>query len=254
MEISVFNSQRVGQTIALLHYNSKALNVFFFFTEHLFFLKGQKWRNLRIKLTPTFTSGRMKMMFPTMIKCGEELKKAFSLPASEGQTVDVKDYLSSFTTDVIASCAFGLQINAFQNPNSEFRKTSDFLFRPTAFQALLTNLLFALPRIPEILRVSLFTQSFFAHPILSFMKHFLTLLFLLRVHKIIFQLKSIPPNVTKFFLGAVKDTIEYREKNNVQRNDFMQLLIELKNKGKIEDSDIYKHDDNNDDILPKGCK
>lgn len=48
--------------------------------------------------------------------------------------------------------------------------------------------------------------------------------------------------MTNFFVGAVNDTIQYREKNNVQRNDFMQLLIELKNKGKIEDSDVYKHD------------
>jgi cytochrome P450 family 6 len=33
----------------------------------------------------------------------------------------------------------------------------------------------------------------------------------------------------------VEDTVNYREKNNITRNDFMQLLIQIKNKVKLED-------------------
>nr|CAD7423808.1 unnamed protein product [Timema monikensis] len=36
---------------------------------------------------------------------------------------------------------------------------------------------------------------------------------------------------------VVKETVEYREKNNVVRNDFMQLLIQLKNQGKLDPED-----------------
>ena len=39
--------------------------------------------------------------------------------------------------------------------------------------------------------------------------------------------------------------MDYRETNNVKRNDFMDLLIQLKNKGKLDDVDIddkYKKD------------
>jgi cytochrome P450 family 6 len=38
-------------------------------------------------------------------------------------------------------------------------------------------------------------------------------------------------DVEKFFVDLVRETIDYREKNNVNRNDFMQLLIKLKNEG-----------------------
>lgn len=31
--------------------------------------------------------------------------------------------------------------------------------------------------------------------------------------------------------------MDYREQNNIKRNDFLQLLIQLKNKGQIEDVD-----------------
>lgn len=42
---------------------------------------------------------------------------------------------------------------------------------------------------------------------------------------------------TEFFINAVKETMDFRKANNVERNDFMQLLIELKEKGKILDVD-----------------
>jgi cytochrome P450 family 6 len=34
-------------------------------------------------------------------------------------------------------------------------------------------------------------------------------------------------------IAIVKKTIEHREKNNVQRKDFMQLLLQLRNTGTV---------------------
>jgi cytochrome P450 family 6 len=54
------------------------------------------------------------------------------------------------------------------------------------------------------------------------------------------QLNFAPKDVNEFFMNSVKETVEYREKNNVQRKDFMSLLLQLKNKGYLEDADSLK--------------
>lgn len=43
--------------------------------------------------------------------------------------------------------------------------------------------------------------------------------------------------MSEFFVTAVKETMEEREKDKFTRKDFMQLLIQLKNDGRVEDDE-----------------
>lgn len=163
---------------------------------HLFNLDGPKWKLLRAKLTPTFTSGKMKFMFPSVIEVAEHFVEVMSDVAkkSESSDVAIKDLLGRFTTDVIGTCAFGLECNSLKDPNAQFR-----LMGKKAFQERRhTRGVFA------------FMQAF---PELS-----------RRLH-----MKSVPDDVSKFFMEVVKKTVEYRESKNVHRNDFMNILLDLKN-------------------------
>ena len=41
--------------------------------------------------------------------------------------------------------------------------------------------------------------------------------------------------ISKYFRNMVEETVNCRERNNITRNDFMQLLIQIKNKVKLEE-------------------
>jgi cytochrome P450 family 6 len=163
---------------------------------HLFMLTGLRWRNLRTQLTPTFTSGKIKTMFQILADCGNELRKHVDNSAAKGEILEVKDILAKFSTDVIASFAFGLQCNCLKNPDAEFRKWGRKIFETNIKTGIRDLATFVAPALASILKIPF-----------------------------------VPRDVTHYFKKMVEETVEYRENNNVKRNDFIQLLIQMKNKG-----------------------
>jgi cytochrome P450 family 6 len=166
---------------------------------NLFMLTGLKWKELRAKLSPTFTSGKMKMMFQTLVVCGVELQEYMEKFADEGNMLEMRDVLAKFSTDVIASCAFGIQCNCLKNPDAEFRQWGKKIFE-ISFEVVLRNLMYIL--IPSV--------------------------------AIALKIPNTPNNITNFFRTMVHETVNFRETHSVERNDFLQLLIKLKNKENLE--------------------
>lgn len=163
-------------------------------TAHLFTMEGIKWKNMRVKLTPTFTSGKMKLMFPIVRDCANELEKCISKEIVDGKEIEVKDILARYTTDVIGNCAFGLECNSLHNPNAEFREMGRKVFQLQG---------------------------------LGFLKLLLTQQFSTLSRAL--GATVLQPDVAKFFLKTVSDNVDYREKNKIERNDFIDLMIKLKN-------------------------
>ncbi|GJQ80398.1 Cyp6a9 [Trypoxylus dichotomus] len=114
---------------------------------NLFSLDGEKWKNMRVKLTPTFTSGKMKMMYHTMLKCGEPMVEHVRTLSSIDKPLNSKEVLACFTTDVIGSCAFGVECNSFNDPDAEFRKRGRELFQLTWKSSLYRFMKLLIPRL-----------------------------------------------------------------------------------------------------------
>lgn len=57
---------------------------------NMFMKSGQDWKSLRAKLTPTFTSGKLKGMMPTIIQIADNLKCKLAKAAENNEIVDMK--------------------------------------------------------------------------------------------------------------------------------------------------------------------
>ncbi|KAH8345427.1 hypothetical protein KR084_000298, partial [Drosophila pseudotakahashii] len=163
-------------------------------TNNLATIEGEKWKNLRHKLSPTFTPGKMKGMFPTVLNVGDELIRVIDEKISSSpQTLEVTDLVARFTADVTGICAFGLECNSLRDPTAEFVRMGYSALRERRHGWLVDLLIFGAPKLAV---------------------------------KLGFQL-LLPP-VQEFYMNIVRDTIDYRVKNKVTRNDLMDLLIDLK--------------------------
>uniref|UniRef100_A0A0K8UTZ0 Putative cytochrome P450 6a14 n=1 Tax=Bactrocera latifrons TaxID=174628 RepID=A0A0K8UTZ0_BACLA len=156
---------------------------------HLLTLEGEEWRSLRNKLTPVFSSGKMKFMFPTVVAVAENLSRTCGKLAPE---FEVKELSARYTTDVIGTCAFGIECNSLSDPNAAFRCYGRSIFEKPRHSQLIQALIIFNPKIAKKLRFKLLNDE-----------------------------------VSEFFIDAVRKTVEYRIKNKVKRNDFMDMLIDM---------------------------
>jgi cytochrome P450 family 6 len=70
-----------------------------------------------------------------------------------GSTVEVKETMARFTTDVIASCAFGINANSLKDPDSEFGRHTRALGKFSIQKGLAALLAFFAPYLNTIFRL-----------------------------------------------------------------------------------------------------
>lgn len=58
---------------------------------NMLMMTGQEWKTTRSKLTPTFTSGKLKGMMPIIMDIGEKLRNRISLAVEKNETVEILD-------------------------------------------------------------------------------------------------------------------------------------------------------------------
>jgi cytochrome P450 family 6 len=71
-----------------------------------------------------------------------------------GSTVEVKETMARFTTDVIASCAFGINGNSLKDPDSEFGLHLRTVFKVSVKKGLVMVMAWIAPHLNKIFRLN----------------------------------------------------------------------------------------------------
>lgn len=171
-------------------------------SQHLFAVKPSTWRPLRTKLSPAFTSGKLKNMLKLKLECLEYLQRNLDAIVKKGEPIDCEDITTRFALDVIGTCAFGLTSEAVNDDKNLFRRMSRKVFR----NDLKTYLRLRVGQIPWLYNIigRLFADK----------------------------------DVEDFFIRFTIDVLEYRQQHNVRRDDIIDILLDIKDQKKIDDLDI----------------
>ncbi|KAI7815465.1 cytochrome p450 [Rhyzopertha dominica] len=161
---------------------------------HLLNIEGPRWKEIRTKLSPTFTSGKMRAMFPALVKYSRQIEEVLDGCLSLKKPLDFKDTFMRYTTDVVSSLAFGVEGNCFKERNPEIIKYGRMVFESDEIGELMGVFGNTYPKLARALGIKVYA-----------------------------------PGVEKYFTDMIRAAINYRESNAGNWVDLMQLMIELKN-------------------------
>ncbi|KAJ8687378.1 hypothetical protein QAD02_023172 [Eretmocerus hayati] len=175
-------------------------------SQHLVNLDFARWKSLRSKLSPVFTSGKLKEMFHLIVDCARHFEQYLDDQVKKNPVIECRELTAKFTTDVIGECAFGLNMNSLAEEDSEFRRIGRKVFQVSTARLIKMLVRGVTPWLYKLLSPIMYDRE-----------------------------------VNDFFLNLMKQTIAHRQKSETRRNDFVDLLIDIKNQpdkvGNIEITD-----------------
>ena len=150
---------------------------------------GSHWKSMRSILTPTFTSGKMKNMFPLVQEKARGLIR-FCEPSSEnGLNIEFMSVLGKVSLDIIGTFVFGLEIDSLNGGNKDFAEAASKVNKPTLEVFGKFILMTFFPWVAKTMKVKFMSKE------------------------------------NKFLEDIMKETLKKR-KTGAKRGDFVDLLLE----------------------------
>lgn len=184
------------------NFSSRRLSLFFNpdkkinpLSVNLLTTNGKRWKALRQKMSPLFSTSKVRQMYDQMFYCVNLLTEYLDKRMDSSGSIDVavKQLFDQLTMDIIGTCAFGIECNALES-NGKFIEMCKEPFKVRSVNIIR-------------LIVSVFSERLVA--LLNF--------------------RDQAKEVSDFFMSLALDTVKYRRQNGATRNDMLQLLMTLQN-------------------------
>lgn len=125
---------------------------------NLFFVNQPIWHDLRTKVTPVFTTSRMRLFFENVNEIGAKLGRQLLKDIPTEKIVSLKEFTGAFMTEVYASCAFGIEINFIEDPSDPFGNMALEMFNFKTKRALEFGVGFMAPELTNIFPMYVFSK------------------------------------------------------------------------------------------------
>uniref|UniRef100_A0A182NEN9 Uncharacterized protein n=1 Tax=Anopheles dirus TaxID=7168 RepID=A0A182NEN9_9DIPT len=190
-------------------YKQMAIRDFDHFTDHvselslehdpllarsLFFTQGARWRQHRSGLSPAFTGSKIRNMFVLLSKsAGDAMKRLVVYSRGKPFTMELRDLYSRLGNDAMTSISFGVEVDSLTDRDNEFFIKGKRLAKVDGLTGLKLLMTTIMPGLFKFLRLGVLYKD-----------------------------------VNEFYLEAVSTNIRHREKHNIQRPDFIHLLLQAR--------------------------
>lgn len=162
-----------------------------------FVAKSPGWKNIRSIQLPSQTSSKIKLMVPAFISCCN--KMIAYIKDNQSKAHEAKTISAYYTGDTVASCAFGLKSNSFSDSEPGFAAiTKGEVFGSNYWDNFSILCAIVAPTIGKL-----------------------------------FKLRVIHKEVEDYFIKVINSASDYRIKNGIRKNDFLQQLIDTNEQSKV---------------------
>ncbi|XP_055610022.1 cytochrome P450 9e2-like [Uranotaenia lowii] len=166
-----------------------------YFNKMLVMLTGQRWRDMRATLSPAFTGSKMRLMLNLMTDyCGQAIPilKQQALDNGGYLNYEMKELFNRMGNDIIATCAFGLQVESIGNKTNNFYMMGKQLTNMNRWKPILKAITMRLfPSLLNKFNIDIFDQE-----------------------------------QTHYFADIIREAVRTREAKGIVRPDMIQMLMQ----------------------------